>query len=124
MNMKNYNFKDLDNLKLYYYIENLKICFIDDLQFTITIKDIEKYFPNNKIYDLSKSYKIYLEQDNFKYFTNFNIILYFNDFQNSINELKLILKYFTGILVLKNKINLINIPFVDTFGEYYVYEIE
>jgi len=122
--MKNYNFKDLENLNLYYDIENLKICFIDDLQFTITIKDIGKYFPNNQIYDLSKSYKIYLEPNNFKYFTTFNMILYFNDFQNSINELKLILKYFTGILIVKKELDLFNLIFIDTFGEYYVYEIE
>jgi hypothetical protein len=122
--MKNYNFKDLENLNLYYVIENLKICFIDDLQFTITTKDIENYFPNNIIYDLSKSYKIYLEQDNFKYFTNFKMIVFFNEFKESIKELKLILKYFTGILIVKKQIDFTNLTFVDTFGEYYVYEIE
>jgi len=122
--MKNYNFKDLENLNLYYVIENLKICFIDDLQFTITTKDIENYFPNNIIYDLSKSYKIYLEQDNLKYFTNFKMIVFFNEFKKSIKELKLILKYFTGILIVKKQLDFLSFSFVDTFGEYYVYEIE
>lgn len=119
--MKKKLLHDLEYLNLYYEINNLNICFIDDTQFVLNLKDIVKIFPNNKIYDISRSYKNYLIDNNNKYFSNFKLIIYLND---SFDTLDRILKYFTGIFIIKYKVNKYSQYLVDTLGLFYLYEIE
>lgn len=112
---------ELEYLNLYYEITNLNICFIDDVQFTGSVKDIKKIFPNNTIYDLSKIYKYSLQEPNIKNFSKYNMIIFLNDSKEELNK---ILRYFTGIIITKLELEKYQCSFVDKIDNYNIYEIE
>lgn len=112
---------ELEYLNLYHEITNLNICFIDDVQFTCSVKDIKKIFPNNTIYDLSKIYKYYLQEPNIKNFSKYNMIVFLNDSKEELNK---ILRYFTGIIITKLELEKYQCLFVEKIDNYNIYEIE
>ena len=116
------NIYELEYLNLYYEISNFNICYIDDLQFTSSIKDVKKIFPkNNTIYDLSKIYKYNLDSLKAKIYQKDNLIIYLNE---NLDELYRIIKYFNGILITNIEIPKYIATFVEKIDKYNIYEIE